>query len=225
MKRKIFVSLLVLVLLSATFPICASAMGGVAVVKGDKFYHSMFCDCVQEQYIDELEWFETPQKAESAGYIPCEECEASDESVYTPDGAIHWIPEDNKMRCILEMERFYGIIVGYEWWKDDLEDGETEIGIAYDEGYDAGFEDGYEYGYDEGHDEGYDEGYLAGNDEKEDNEKTNTVYFLLAIAVVAITAFWIGKRSKNDKLEKELTEIKIENAKLAAMVGRRGELE
>lgn len=164
-KRLLYllVSLLVVILI---LPICTFAAGGYYVIKGERTYHSVFCEEVAGYYIEDLKWYPTIAQAKSAGFKP-DTCCADSELDYEQDGATTWFSKDQKTQNAMEMERFMGIL-------DSIELIEEEC----DEYYNSG----YEVGYDVGHDDGYAEAINELEEKyKKDNRTTNTLLIVVAI--------------------------------------------
>lgn len=136
MKKKIaLLAMSAAVLL--VLPVRANACGGFIAVRGEKLFHSVYCDELKWAELDKLRWFNTAQEAERSGLKMCEACAEHIESDFVLDDCFVYFESSDPL-TITAMERSaeYGEEVGFEIAKE-------ELGLGYDSGYEAGYEDGY----------------------------------------------------------------------------------
>ena len=199
MKRKLLKICTCLLLVFLFIPVNAFALGGYVVVKGLNGYHSAMCENLCDYNLKDAKWYKTVNDVKKTGLLagPC----CSDMGYdYEDDDASMWNSDDWKIDNILEIERMWGIIAGY----------------------DAGIEEGYEKGYEEGYTEAYDIGLVDGEkigyaSAQEDYEK-NKGDKIYAYIGVAIAAFIIGSIFSGRKNAEELRILHAEKIKYEALL-------
>lgn len=225
MRKRILRFLLVFVLLSTVIPVSASACGGFVAIKGEKVFHSVYCEKMKFENLDNMRWFDTAQKAENSGLKMCESC--SDYSDWDFDSEYcdsYWTTGDHLLLTAMELSMEYGHEIGSE---NAIDDYVAEYGSFEEkEGYNFGYEEGYYQGYDQGksdyenatYTDGFDDGYERAEAEYKDRiselEAVHSKELSAAesqipwvtILVIAAIAFVIGDtaghRNYGDKLLK-----------------------
>lgn len=164
MKKRFLRFLLVFVLLATVIPISASACGGFVAIKGEKVFHSIYCEEMTFENLDNMRWFDTAQKAKNSGLTMCESC--SDYSDWDFDSEYcdsYWVTDDHLLLTAMELSMEYGVYSSEEYWYEKFYD---QYGYLEDS-------DGYSWGYQEGIDKGYDNGYEAARAEFENATYTD----------------------------------------------------
>lgn len=205
MKKKIIPFLAVWITLISVLPIHALAFGGIVAVKGEKTFHSVYCDTLEGCKLDDLRWFDTSDAAAKAGLVGCTSCSDYADWDYDPDGYDPWwITDDPLLLSAFEIENDigaeHGFDNGYEYgFSDGKASGEVyyeyiepEESDTYSDGYDIGFDEGFSKGKDRGYNEGYDVGYEEGRE----SESMGMIEVFLAIAIPGAIGYYCGKTSK-----------------------------
>ena len=116
MKRRFLTFLFILTIIATSIlPVSASACGGFVAIKGEKIFHSVYCEQLEYGNLDKMRWFDTAQKAANAGLKMCEEC--SDYSDWDFDSELcdtYWTTDDPLLLTAMELSLEYGHVIGSE---------------------------------------------------------------------------------------------------------------
>ena len=156
MKKRLLLSMLIIVLIIGSVPISTYALGGFVSIKGNNTYHIIYCPLVEGYNLNDLRWFDSFSQAEACGLTYCVECGPFEEWEFVYDLDTYWKTDNHLLQSAMELEYENGYEVGYE---NGYAEGYSEVDsdalmsyydIGYDEGYDAGQKCGYDTGYDDG---------------------------------------------------------------------------
>ena len=189
--RKSVLAVISILFLSVLIPVKASACGGFVAVKGEKIFHSVYCDDVEGLNLKNLRWYDTAKKAESAGLKMCKKCakfrDDDFDSAYCP---MYFESADpltiTAMELSLEKGREIGEESGYQTAYDDFYNGRYEAG--YQEGYDLALSEGKK---------------IVAELEEKNGKRALTMYFISIIAVSASIFIYIFGRARISELKAE----------------------
>lgn len=161
MRKRLLQFVMALMLCIAVFPLKTDACGGFVAIKGEKVFHSIYCDAIEFENLDNMRWFDTASKAEKSGLEMCELCsdyyDLDFDSEYC-DG--YWTTSDHLLLTAMELSMEYGIYSSEEYWYERFYD---QYGYLEDsDGYSFGYQEGYSKGHNQGYNSGYQIGYVDG---------------------------------------------------------------
>lgn len=187
MKKRFVILLVSLMIISVLLPFSVYACGGFVSIKGEKTFHSVYCDEIAFENMDKMRWFDTAEKAEKSGLKMCEVCVDYYDWYYDPELCnYYWYTDDPLVMTAMELSLEYGHVLG-----------EENAAEEYSGYYESGFEDGY--------DKGFEDGLYKSNsqNEKEQEETKNNgtgVFFTIAIVIcIPIALNYIDVRTGKRK--------------------------
>lgn len=189
MKKRLFITLVVILLMITYLPVSASAFGGYVVVKGLSGYHSALCENLSGYNLKDAKWYKTLNEVKKTK-LNAASCCGDNEYDYEDDDASMWNSDDWKIDNVLEIERMWGVLDGYDLGSEE----------GYAEGYNAGLADGIEGGYADGFDVGYDEG--------KSSAEPSAAGVMLTIGISCISGFVFGKIFQKSAAEEEVKKLK-----------------
>lgn len=140
MKKKIVQVAISVLLAFMLVPISVSACGGFVAIKGEKVFHSIYCDSLYGLELSKLRWFDTAKKAESYGLSMCTECAQFYDKEYSDEYCeSYWISTDHLLATAMELSFWDGNEGGIEFGKESMLE---EVHYQFERGYEKGYEDG-----------------------------------------------------------------------------------
>lgn len=140
MKKKIVQVAISVLLAFMLVPISVSACGGFVAIKGEKVFHSIYCDSLYGLELSKLRWFDTAKKAESYGLTMCTECAQFYDEEYSDEYCeSYWISSDHLLATAMELSFNSGYDCGVEAGKESMFE---EVRWQFEDGYEKGYEDG-----------------------------------------------------------------------------------
>ena len=141
MKNRISL-LMIYVFVLLLLPVRASACGGFVAVRGEKIFHSVYCDDMKGSDLNKLRWFDTAKKAENSGLKMCEKCADFRDSDFDSEYcSMYFNSSDPLTITAMELSTEYGQEIGEE---NGFELARDEYYGQYDAGYDKGYSDAKE---------------------------------------------------------------------------------
>lgn len=176
MIKKYSVVLLFILIISFLVPLSVSACGGFVGVKGEKIFHSVYCDEIAFENMDKMRWFDTAEKAERSGLKMCEICADYYDWYYDPEFCdYYWFTDDPLIMTAMELSLEYGQVQG-----------EENAAEEYNWYYESGFEDGYNKGFEDGT---YESNSKLENKQEQIKNNRNGTIFTIAIIICIPAAF------------------------------------
>lgn len=188
-------------------PISTSACGGFIAIKGEKIFHSVYCEKIVFENLDKMRWFDTASKAEGAGLEMCELCSECYDWYYDSEYCdFYWFSDDRLLLTAMELSVDYGRILEAENYELDHEcDYESGYLSGYDYGYEAGYDEGYERGYEAGHDQGVLDGIAKAERKAEERKeevaenRKGLVFTIAGLVVFSLLAYFFDNTRRYKK--------------------------
>lgn len=196
MKKKIAV-VLIAVFSFLLLPIRANACGGFVAVRGEKVFHSIYCDDVMGAEFGKLRWFDTAEKAEQSGLKMCEKCSEYRDFYFDSEYCdLYFETSDPLLITAMELSSEYGEQLGVE----------NGFELARDE-YSGQFESEYNKGYADAKEQLESEYQKKEEDRKESNRLGElqilcvlvVAFVCIAVAGDFLSASWAAFKKKDYK--------------------------
>lgn len=134
MKKRFVAIWFLVALFMFIAPLTVSACGGFVAIRGERVFHSVYCDSIEFVNLDKLRWFDTAEGAKKSGLKMCEECSEYSDWDFDSDGcSTYWTTDNHLLLTAMEMSYDYGNATGHEAASEEYD-------WYYESGYEAGLE-------------------------------------------------------------------------------------